>query len=855
MDKKDEKSEKQISEDRKKESPLESDKEVSETIPEKTSEEVKKRKIVRTKVPSGSLDSNGVKRIKYSTKRLSRDKLEEYLESQPEGKKKKIIIKKKQKKGTVTEKIVEIAEEKSVVEIAEEKPVEVAEEKPVEVAEEKPEEVKPDVMEKSYIDLAADYALPTSEAGDIKEEELVPSDWKERKKKSYKKKPEGPPLLKPFKEGSIIEDRYEILENLHEDRTGVFYKVKDLREQEERKQIKSLKEVHYISERISSEVMSDSLKGLVKMTNFLTDVDHPNLARIYECFTLMEEKGARFFTLMEYIEGNTLEELLKVYSREGHFLPMKTIFGIMEKICEALYYLHNKKPFPIGFGDLKPSNIMLSLDGSIKFVNYGIGSFFDTDKDGAFTSRGTLGYAAPEQRGIDFTNTKADIFALGVTVYYMLTGVDPEENPYEFKPLRKHKRFVSEKVQRFLDRCLEVHPDNRPDIKAVKKLTEKMDYHEFDMSTLTKKEEEKKEEPVEEIPPPQVISQEKVQEIITDFKVQNPFIASWYGIVAIIIILGFVIYSSWAIASYISSIPRKGTFLYLTADRLNTIMELNLVNLKFRDFVDLPINPGPIVYSQKNHVLYVASTSDSIIYEVDVNNGKILRDTKKCKNPSYMLLSKDEEILYVINSTSGNISFIRTETFREGRSPAGVGKGPYYASISLYGDRIFVINDIDESVSVFDTTDNIVLYTLTFKGEKPKGVTGDKDRIYTALSASNKVVVSDGKGEFLKDFSVSKDPVVLLINPKDRLKLYVISGTGNSIEVFDTNNFLPGGEQKFLGFKAEGAVFSEDGRKLYIVGENNYIKTSAIGIYDVNTGKLDVIKNNALLNYLVFSSL
>ena len=305
----------------------------------------------------------------------------------------------------------------------------------------------------------------------------------------------------------------------------------------------------------------------------------------------------------------------------------------------------------------------------------------------------------------------------------MLTGVDPEEYPYEFKPLRKHKRFVSEKVQRFVDRCLAINPDDRPDIEAVQKLIKKMDLHELDLSAVLKKKEEeikKQEEETKEPepPPPPAISQEKVEEIITDFKVKNPFIASRYGIMSIIFLTLIVSYCISIAANYIANLPRRGNFIYLTSGSNKVISELNLRDNKFRDFITLPQNAGSVAYSKKNQTLYCYSPSNSILYEININKREILREKKLIKGVAFIMLSADEKFIYVFNDIMNNLFFIRIEDFKEGRSPAKLDMAPSSASLSLSENRLFITCEKNESVIIFDTVSFIVKKVLTFKGAK-----------------------------------------------------------------------------------------------------------------------------------------
>ena len=98
---------------------------------------------------------------------------------------------------------------------------------------------------------------------------------------------------------------------------------------------------------------------------------------------------------------------------------------------------------------------------------------------------------------MDFTNTKADIFAFGVTLYYLLSGINPEEYPYEFKSIKDTKPFISDKVENFIFKCVNVHPEDRPIIQEVRETIKGFDFFELDTSTEESKKIEEKKKKIE----------------------------------------------------------------------------------------------------------------------------------------------------------------------------------------------------------------------------------------------------------------------------------------------------------------------------------------------------------------------
>ncbi len=130
--------------------------------------------------------------------------------------------------------------------------------------------------------------------------------------------------------------------------------------------------------------------------------------------------------IMEYIEGPTLED----YIRERAPLSEQETLALMKQLAGMLGYLHAMRPAVI-FRDLKPSNLILQPDGMLRALDFGSALQGYGRIPTAF-SYGTYGYCAPEQRKGTALTPSCDIYACGVIMYYMLTGIDPAKPPYGF---------------------------------------------------------------------------------------------------------------------------------------------------------------------------------------------------------------------------------------------------------------------------------------------------------------------------------------------------------------------------------------------------------------------------------------
>ena len=188
-------------------------------------------------------------------------------------------------------------------------------------------------------------------------------------------------------------------------------------------------------------------------SNILKRLQHPMLPRIMDIF----EDEQCIYIVEDFVEGITLEELLRQQKRVDEAQGIQWF----RDLCGVLNYLHGQRPNPIIYRDMKPSNVMLQPDGSLKLIDFGIAREFKQESNADTTYIGTKGYAAPEQFGKAQTDARTDIYALGVTMYHLLTGKSPYEPPYNFVPARELVPTLSHGIEYILNKCIQSEPEAR----------------------------------------------------------------------------------------------------------------------------------------------------------------------------------------------------------------------------------------------------------------------------------------------------------------------------------------------------------------------------------------------------------
>ena len=243
--------------------------------------------------------------------------------------------------------------------------------------------------------------------------------------------------------GTVIDGKYEILKEIGRGGMSIVYLAMDKRLNKQW----AVKEIRKKGSGKNDEVVVNSL---LAEANMMKKLDHPSLPRIVDII----DNGITIYVVMDYIEGESLDKILSEYGAQ----PEELVVNWAKQLCDALSYLHSQKPSII-YRDMKPANVMLKPEGNIKIIDFGIAREYKEQNLADTTVLGTKGYAPPEQYSGQ-TDPRSDIFALGMTMHHLLTGVDPR-NGEPYAPVRQWNPELSEGIEIIIDRCVEPAAENR----------------------------------------------------------------------------------------------------------------------------------------------------------------------------------------------------------------------------------------------------------------------------------------------------------------------------------------------------------------------------------------------------------
>lgn len=247
------------------------------------------------------------------------------------------------------------------------------------------------------------------------------------------------------KTGELIDGRYKILRKLGEGGMSVVY----LAVNEKVNKHWAIKEV----KKEGVENFETVHQRLLTEADILKRLHHPNLPDIVDII----ENEETFLLVMDYIEGRQLESIVQEYGPQKE----ETVVNWGKQLCDVLSYLHSQNP-PIIYRDMKPANVMVQKDGKVVLIDFGTAREFKASQAEDTLCLGTCGYAAPEQyKGQGQSDIRTDIYCLGVTLYYLLTGHNPICKPYEIYPIRYWNTNLSSGLEMIILKCTRKNPSKR----------------------------------------------------------------------------------------------------------------------------------------------------------------------------------------------------------------------------------------------------------------------------------------------------------------------------------------------------------------------------------------------------------
>lgn len=178
---------------------------------------------------------------------------------------------------------------------------------------------------------------------------------------------------------------------------------------------------------------------------------HSGLPALLDAFC----ENGEYFLVMEWIEGETLEQYLLRNGGMGTDL----IYRYLKQLLEVLSYLH-QQPNPIVYQDLKPSNIMLTRNGKLKLIDFGA-AFMNSYQGDIVFPMGTRGYAAPEQMDGGIIGCYSDIYALGRTLYSMSSGILLNRPPFRMNDIEFSCPNLDKKLKYIIARATSEDVSNR----------------------------------------------------------------------------------------------------------------------------------------------------------------------------------------------------------------------------------------------------------------------------------------------------------------------------------------------------------------------------------------------------------
>lgn len=261
--------------------------------------------------------------------------------------------------------------------------------------------------------------------------------------------------------GDILDNTYQIIEEIGHGGGGIVYKAIHLR----------------LQKYVAVKKIRDKVAGIINVrgeADILKNLHHTYLPQVYDFLQI----GDQIFTVMDFIPGESLDYYLK-----NHYtFQQRQIIIWAKQLCEALQYLHTRRP-PIIHSDVKPANIMITPEGNVCLIDFNIS--LDMDKREQITGMSTC-YASPEQQALadgympvsrggraPLVDAQSDIYSLGATLYHMMTGNKPSRRAENTVPINQFRLGYSKTLTDIVGKAM--HPDKNRRYRTAQEMYNDLD--------------------------------------------------------------------------------------------------------------------------------------------------------------------------------------------------------------------------------------------------------------------------------------------------------------------------------------------------------------------------------------------
>jgi eukaryotic-like serine/threonine-protein kinase len=256
--------------------------------------------------------------------------------------------------------------------------------------------------------------------------------------------------------GAVLYGRYEIVKRIGGGGMGAVYYAKDKNLGDQPRAVKEMIQSH-----LDESQQEKAVADFKRESMLLASLEHPSIPTIYDYF--YDDTASRFYLVMKYIAGGDC--LARLRNAPGGRIDELTVADWGAQAADVLDYLHNRRP-QIIYRDLKPANLMIDGNtGRVMLIDFGIARWVAPQEKGV-TAVGTMGYAPPELFS-GKAEPRTDIYGLGATMFHLLTGSDPQDNPlliFDFAKNPSPRQInpaLSNEMEWILMRSVEYEPERR----------------------------------------------------------------------------------------------------------------------------------------------------------------------------------------------------------------------------------------------------------------------------------------------------------------------------------------------------------------------------------------------------------